>query len=132
VGVNLSEGARRLVAQPLLAIVGTLRPSGKVQMCPVWFEYRDGHFWLNSARGRAWPANLEREQAATLLILDKEDPHYWAQVEGRLMEATEKGAEEHISRLALRYTGQPFRKLAGGEQRVMFKLEPLRITGEKL
>jgi hypothetical protein len=131
-GVNLSERAQQLMAQPLLTIVGTMRLNGTVQMNPVWFEYRDGHFWLNSARGRAWPANLEREQAATLLIIDKEDPHYWAQVQGRLVEATEKGAEEHINRLSLRYTGQPFRKLAGGELRVMFKIEPLRITGENI
>jgi PPOX class probable F420-dependent enzyme len=131
VALQLSPRAQRLVAKPLLTVVGTKRPDGTLQLNPVWFEYRDGYFWLNSARGRAWPRNLERDSHVTLLILDKQDDHYWAQVQGRVVEATREGAVEHINRLAQRYTGKKY-QLRPGMERIMFKVEPLRLSGEQI
>jgi PPOX class probable F420-dependent enzyme len=127
----LSQRAQQLVEKPLLAVIGTLRPSGGIELVPVWFEYRDGYFWVNSAKGRAWPRNLERDPRITLLIVDKQDDHYWAQVEGRVVEATTEGADAHINRLSHRYTGKDY-TLRPGMVRIRFKIDPLRITGEKL
>lgn len=58
---RVSERLRKFAAEVFPAIVGTKRRDGSVQMNPVWFEYRDGHFWLNSSKGRHWPAHLERD-----------------------------------------------------------------------
>ena len=56
----------------------------------------------------------------------------WVRIDGRLVEASTVGADEHIDRLSGRYTGNPFRKLEPNEQRIMFKIEPVRITGENI
>jgi len=101
-------------------------------MNPAWFEYRDGYVWVNSHTRRVWPNNVLRDKTVSLLILDQQEPDRWLRVDGRLAEATTEGAAEHIDRLARRYTGEPFRALEPNEQRIMFKIEPVRITGEKI
>jgi len=128
----LSPPAQTLLAQPFLAIIGTRRADGSVQMNPAWFEYRDGCVWVNSHTRRSWPQNVLRDKAMSLLVLDRDDPDRWVRIDGRLVEASTVGADEHIDRLSRRYTGNPFRKLEPNEQRIMFKIEPLRITGENI
>jgi hypothetical protein len=126
----VSERLRLLLAEPVPAIVATRRLKGYVQAVPAWFEFRDGLFWLNSNTARSWPNNIQRDRQVTLLIMDRQDDHYWVQVEGLLVEATSDGAPEVIERLARRYTGKPFRALQGGEERITLKIQPVRVTGE--
>ena len=128
--LQVTDRLRRLLEKPMPAIVATRRLKGYVQVVPAWFEFRDGLFWLNSNTARSWPGNIQRDGQVTLLILDRQDDHYWAQVEGVLVEATTDGALEVIERLARRYTGKPFRALQSGEERITLKIQPLRITGE--
>ncbi len=120
------------MARPLPAIIGTRRRDGSVQMNPAWFEYRDGYFWVNSHTRRSWPQNVLREKTVSLLVIDKDDDQWWLRVDGRLVESSTETAVEHINRLSMRYSGEPFRALEPGEQRIMFKIEPVRITGEGL
>jgi PPOX class probable F420-dependent enzyme len=131
-GIALSPQAQALVAQPLIAVIGTRRADGSVQMNPAWFEYRDGYFWVNSHTRRSWPQNVLRERTVSLVVVDREDPFRWVRVDGRLVEASTAGAAEHIDRLARRYTGKPFRPLEPNEQRIMFKIEAVKIAGEKI
>ena len=128
--IQLSKRAEALLAKPLLAIVAVSRRDGSVQGVPVWFEYRDGLIWLNSAVGRGWPSNVLRTRQATILVIDKQDDHYWAEIWATLKEATEAGAQEVIDRLARRYTGRTFGPLPSGQKRVTLKLEPQRVYGE--
>jgi len=101
-------------------------------MNPAWFEYRDGYVWVNSHTRRSWPQNVVRDKTISLLVVDREEPDRWVRVDGHLVEATTVGAEDHIDRLARRYTGKPFRALEPNEQRIMFKIEPVRIAGEMI
>jgi general stress protein 26 len=105
--VTLSANMQQFVAEVMPAIVGTRRKDTTVQMNPIWFEYRDGYFWLNSWRGSAWMTHVERDRDVTLLLIDPKNMYRFAQVQGRLVEATAEGANEHIDRLSLRYTGNP-------------------------
>src|SRR5207253_10961729 len=47
----LSPAVRKLAALPILVVLGTKRDDGSVQLNPVWFEFEDGFFWLNSNTG---------------------------------------------------------------------------------
>ena len=128
--VALNEDMLAFVQEVFPAIVGTKRRDGTVQMNPIWFEYRDGYFWLNSCQGSHWMAHIERDRDVTLLLLDPRDRYRWAQVQGRLVTATTEGADEHINQLSLRYTGNPvYQYRRPGMRRVTLKIEPLRITG---
>ena len=105
--------------------VATLRTDGSVQVAPVWVDIQDGLAVVNSAEGRAWPRNLERDPRVTLSILNAENPYEYVEIRGRVAERTHEGADEHINSLAKKYLGvdeYPYRQ--PGEQRVIIRVEP--------
>jgi PPOX class probable F420-dependent enzyme len=127
--VELSENMRKFVAEVFPAVVGTRRKDGTVQMNPIWFEYADGYFWLNSWRGSDWLRHIERDGDVTLALIDPHNMFRYAQVQGRLVAATDAGGAEHIDQLSMRYTGQPYQSRMPGQQRVKIQIEPVRIPG---
>lgn len=128
--VELSDNMKRFVREVFPAIVGTKRANGSVHMNPIWFEYRDGYFWLNSFRGAKWLENVERDGKVTLALIDPHNMYRYAEVRGRLAEATEEGADEHIDRLSIRYRGEPYNKsIAPNQVRVKIQIEPMHIIG---
>jgi PPOX class probable F420-dependent enzyme len=125
--VELSDNTKKFVGEVFPAIVATKRPNGTVHMNPVWFEYDNGYFWLNSWRGSKWLENLEREGEITLALIDPKDMYRFAEVRGRLVEATDEGGADHIDRLSLRYMGQTYQRHMPGVQRVKIQLEPVSV-----
>ncbi len=120
--------AREILEEPNFCYVATLRRDGTPHVAITWIGLDDGSVILNSAEGRAWPANLRRESRATLTVADRENQYEYVSIDGRLVEDTHEGADENINALAKKYLGQdeyPFRQ--PGEQRVMFRLEPERV-----
>jgi PPOX class probable F420-dependent enzyme len=108
--------------------VSTLRADGSVQAAPVWVDIEDGKPTLNSAEGRAWPRNLERDPRVTLTVQNLENPYEYVEVRGKVVERTHDGADEHIDALAKKYLGQdtyPYRQ--PGEQRVIIRVEPEHV-----
>ncbi|TMF27424.1 MAG: hypothetical protein E6I25_09500 [Chloroflexi bacterium] len=128
----LSPAVRTLAGLPILVVLGTKRDDGSVQLNPVWFEFEDGFFWLNSNTGRLWPKNLQRDRELTMLLVDPKTPDRYAQIKGRLVSLIPDPTAEFIGRLAHRYTGKPFRELEPGEHRVTFKIQPVLVTGQMI
>jgi PPOX class probable F420-dependent enzyme len=132
-GTLLSPQVQRLAALPILTVIATKREDGSIQLNPIWFELRDGYFVVNSNTRRAWPRNLQRQKEATFLLVDPDtDVERYAQIHGRLVEVTPDPKVEVINRLSRRYTGKPFRELEPGEERITFKIEPVRVTGQMI
>lgn len=106
------------------------RPSGGVQSVIVWAHADDdGTVSLNSAEGRAWPANLRKAGNATISAMADSNPYEYVSVEASLVDDTHDGADEHIDFLAKKYLdadSYPFRQ--EGEQRIKFTLRPERVT----
>jgi PPOX class probable F420-dependent enzyme len=105
--------------------VATLRSDGSVHGVPVWVDVQEGQPVLNSAEGRAWVRNLERDPRVTLTVANMENPYEYIEVRGRMAGRTHEGADEHINSLAKKYLGQdeyPYRQ--PGEQRVIIRVEP--------
>jgi len=119
---EISESLEQFLAEPISAVVGTLRKNGTVQLNPIWYEYRDGLIWLNSWRGSDWARHIEEQGRATLLILDPHNGYRFAQIQVRLLESSDEGGREHIEHLSQRYTGGPYR--ATTQQRFILKMEP--------
>ena len=109
------------------AIIGTARRDGTVAMTPLWFEHADGQIWLNGGPGRAWFKRVQRTGRISLLFLDPRNMFRYARIEGRLVEATAVGADEHIERLSRRYTGGPYP--APKVDRLIVRIEPTAISG---
>src|SRR5436305_3106293 len=96
----LSPAVRKLAALPILVVLGTKRDDGSVQLNPVWFELKDGFFWLNSNTGRLWPKNLQRDRELTMLLVDPKTPDRYAQIKGQRRPVLR--SEEHTSELQSR------------------------------
>jgi PPOX class probable F420-dependent enzyme len=120
--------AEELLKGKNFANVATLRRDGTVQVAPVWVDVEDGRPVINSAEGRAWPRNLERDPRITLSVQNMENPYEYVEVRGRVAERTTEGADEHIDRMAKKYMGvdeYPMRQ--PGEQRVIIRVEPEHV-----
>ncbi len=123
---RISDATAAFLAEVMPVVVGTRRRNGVVKMNPAWYEFRDGHFWLNSWRGARWLEHVERERAATLLLIDPADMHRVVHAETRLVNSTTVGAGEHIDRLSHRYRGTPYRSPVP-QQRVIVQLLPSSV-----
>jgi len=108
--------------------VATLRADGSVHGVPVWVDVQEGRPVLNSAEGRAWVRNLERDPRVTLTVVNGENPYEYVEVRGRVAERTREGADAHIDAMAKKYMGvdeYPLRQ--PGEQRVIIRVEPEHV-----
>lgn len=120
--------AKDLLEAKNFAHIGTVREDGTALVLPVWVHTDGELVYLNSAEGRAWPANLRRTGQITVTVSNSENPYEYASISGTLAEDTHEGADEHINSLSKKYLDQdeyPFR--APGEVRVKFAIKPERV-----
>jgi PPOX class probable F420-dependent enzyme len=111
------------------ASVATLRGDGTAQVVPVWVDVQDGRAVLNTAEGRAWATNLERDPRVTLTVQNLENPYEYVTIRGRVAERTHEGADEHIDWLAKKYLGaDSYPGRQPGEQRVIIRVEPEHVS----
>ena len=123
--VKIEGRAEELLKGKNFCHVATLRADGSVHGVPVWVDVQDGRPTLNTAEGRAWPRNLERDPRITLTVPNAENPYEYLELRGRVAEQTHEGADEHIDQLAKKYMGvdtYPLRQ--PGEQRLIIRVEP--------
>jgi PPOX class probable F420-dependent enzyme len=117
--------AEDLLTGKNFAHVATLRADGSAQVTPTWVDVQDGRPALNTAEGRTWPRNLERDPRITLEVQNMENPYEYVEIRGRVAERTHEGADEHIDLLAKKYLGvDAYQMRRPGEQRVIIRVEP--------
>lgn len=124
-------GVRALLDKPNHAVVSTLNEDGSIHSTVVWVSVEDGRLAVNSALGRKWPTNLQRDPTMTLLVYDEANPYDYVEVRGAATADLQMGPA-HIDRLAQKYLGQetyPYHQ--PGEQRVTFLLEPTLVRHQK-
>lgn len=126
---TIEDRALELLRAPNFCQVATLRRDGSVHVTPVWVDEQDGKVVLNTADGRAWPANLKRDARVTLSVQNKDNPYEYVQIRGHEAERTHAGADEHIDQMAKKYLGQdryPYRQ--PGEQRLIIRIDPEKVS----
>jgi PPOX class probable F420-dependent enzyme len=117
--------AEALLKAPNFCNVSTLRGDGSIHAAPVWVDVQDGKPVLNTAEGRAWPRNLERDPHVTLTVQNMENPYEYVTIRGTVSSREHEGADAHIDAMAMKYLGQetyPYRQ--PGEQRLIIRVEP--------
>jgi len=124
----LPENYIDLTQKKAFAQLATLMPDGSPHVAPVWFEYDGKNILINSAKGRVKDKNIRRDPRVGLDILDPDNPYRHLSIRGRVVEITEKGADEHIDKLAKKYIGQDKYPHRGPDEvRVLYKIEPEHI-----
>jgi len=122
---------QKLLSDPNYAVISTVSRNGSIHSTVIWIDVQDGLPAVNSAEGRLWPTNLERDPRVTVLVYESGNPYNFVEIRGTATGTTD-GADEHINALAKKYIGQdeyPFRR--PGEQRVKFTIEPSNIRHVK-
>jgi PPOX class probable F420-dependent enzyme len=116
--------ALALLQKPYYAVISTHNADGSVHSTVVWADVEDGVPAVNSAIGRIWPTNLERDPHATLLVSNPADPYEFLEVRG-IAKGTTEGVDEQIDRLAKKYLGvDSYPNRRADEQRIKFLIEP--------
>ena len=122
---------RALLEAPNHGVITTLNKDGSLHSAVVWFSLEDGELAVNSAKGRRWPTNLERDPHVTLLVYDAANPYEYVEIRGTAT-GTAQDADGHIDRLAKRYIGQDeYPARAPGEVRRKYVIAPQRVRYEK-
>lgn len=110
------------------AHLATTRKDGTPQVTPIWFNTDGENILINSAAGRLKDKNMRARPNVALCITDPTNSYRYIQIQGKIIEITTEGADEHIDNLAFKYRGvnkYPNRK--EGEQRVTYKIQPIKI-----
>jgi len=123
--------ARELLDSTNHAVVSTLNENGSIHSTVVWVNVEDGAVAVNSAVGRKWPTNLERDPRITVTVYDESNPYEYVEIRGTAS-GTLDDADGHIDRLAKKYLdadSYPFRQ--PGEQRIKFVVDADRVRHQK-
>jgi len=125
---TIPEQYRDLFNKRAFASLATRMSNDDVQVTPVWVDVENGSVIFNSARGRVKDKNVRRDPRVTLTLIDPDNPYRYLEVRGRVVDITEKGAAQHIDKLAKKYLGvdkYPYAK--PGEVRVLYKVKPEHV-----
>ncbi len=126
---QIDDASRALLDAPNFAHISTFRKDGTVHGAVVWVHTDGDKVTLNSAEGRAWPANVRRDPRITVTVANAENPYEYVEVRGRVVEErTGEEADTNINALAKKYLDAdeyPFRQ--PGEERVKFLIAPERV-----
>ncbi len=109
-GMALTVGPRlhAFFDEPLLAIVTTLNSRGTPEMTPIWYEFANRSIYFNGTRTRQWLQRMESTGRATFFLIDRQNAWRWAQIYGRVVEASDDPAVVQFARLGQRY-GRPIK-----------------------
>ena len=120
------SGPKELLEQPNYAVITTLNANGPLHQTVVWISAEGDKVAVNSAVGRLWPTNLQRDPRVSVLVQETGDPYHYVEIRGTA--TVTDGADEHINALAKKYIGQdeyPYRQ--PGEERIKFVIEPEHV-----
>jgi PPOX class probable F420-dependent enzyme len=125
----IPEKYQDLLEKPAFGNLGTLMKDGSPQVTPVWVDYDGKYVRVNSAKGRVKDKNVRRDPRVSISLQDPANPYRYLEIRGRVVEITEKDADDHINKLSQKYLGKPvypFRQ--PGEVRVTYKIEPEKVS----
>jgi PPOX class probable F420-dependent enzyme len=124
---KLNESQAKLLTDPNIAVVATIRPDGTPQVTPTWVDYDGEHVLVNTAEGRAKADNLQRDPRVSVFVLDPGNVYNWVSITGPV-EMTNDGAEDHIQKLSQKYNGTEYPE-PKNPPRVLAKITPERVNG---
>lgn len=118
-----------LFQKKAFANLATVMEDGSPQVTPVWCDYDGSNVIINTARGRVKDRNMRRNPVVAMSIMDPDNAYRYLEIRGKVTEATEQGADQHIDKMAKKYLGAdkyPYR--SANEVRVMFKIRPEKVS----
>ena len=125
------DAVKTLLDAPHCAVISTHNDDGSILSTVAWISLENGELAVNSAEGRQWPANLDRDPHITALVYPGDNPYEYVEIQGTVT-GTHDDADDHIDRLTQKYMGQdkyPFR--GPDEVRRKYVITPTRVRHQK-
>lgn len=130
---------RRLLDEPVTAVVSVTGGDGRSNLTPVWFDYEGDRVLLNLATHRKKVAWLRQHPRATFLLLNPANPYHWISIKCTVArEISEDDPVEgprvtnQLDKIWTKYTGNPppygLRDPSINERRVLFELSVDRVA----
>jgi PPOX class probable F420-dependent enzyme len=113
------------------ATLALVRRDGTPHVSPVWFDWDGERLIINTARGRVKDRILRRHPVVSLSIMDPQDPYRYVLLSGPVVDETEEGGYEMISKLNTKYGRYPTYPKPPGQVRVTYKIRPERVFAPK-
>jgi PPOX class probable F420-dependent enzyme len=113
-----------------LAFIATLSKDGSPHVTPVWAEMVDDFIFINTFETSAKNKHIINDKRIAISVVEQNNPFNMVSIQGRVVEQTTEGADEHLKRLAKRYLGigkYYYRK--PNRKRIIIKIRPEKIMG---
>jgi nitroimidazol reductase NimA-like FMN-containing flavoprotein (pyridoxamine 5'-phosphate oxidase superfamily) len=136
---DLEPSFKRLLDEPVTAIVAVSGRDEFANLTPVWFDYEGDTVLLNLATHRKKVDWLRQAPHATFLLMNPENTYHWLSIKTRVKrEISEDDPVEgqrvtdQLDRIWTKYTGQepPYglRDPSLDERRVLFEMEVVKVA----
>ena len=125
---KLTPKTIRLIEGKNFGFLATLMRDGSPHVTPVWVDYERDAVLINTSVGQTTQRNMKRDPRVSIVIVDQDNPYDRVIILGRVVAQTQEGAEEHVDKLAEKYTGaNKYQRASPTEKRIMIKIQPSRI-----
>ena len=102
--IPLPDPIRAFLAEPRFATISTIDPDGMPRHAIVWYLLEGDDIVINSAVGRKWPRNLERDPRVALSVVDATDGYRWFGLTGTVDAITDRATTQaHIAAMCRLY-----------------------------
>jgi PPOX class probable F420-dependent enzyme len=130
---------KRLLDEPVTAIVAVLGADGLPNLTPVWFDYEGDTVLLNLATHRKKVAWLREHPHATFLLMNPENSYHWLSIKTEVAReiseddpAEGQRVTDQLDRIWVKYTRNdpPYglRDPSFTERRVLFELKVTKVA----
>jgi PPOX class probable F420-dependent enzyme len=136
---DLDPVYKRLLDEPVTAIVAVTGADGQPNLTPVWFDYDGDIVLLNLATHRKKVNWLRKAPNATFLLMNPANTYHWVSIKTEVKrEISEDDPVEgqrvtdQLDRIWVKYTGNepPYalRDPSMDERRVLFELQVVKVA----
>jgi PPOX class probable F420-dependent enzyme len=112
------------------AFLATINRDGSPHVTPTWVDTDGSYVLINTALGRVKVKNIRRDPRVAVAIADQTNPERYTMIRGRVVrETVGKAAEDHINKLARKYTGaERFVRQSPTQRRVILSIRPDHVV----
>jgi len=138
--VSSSNMSSSLITPPIIKLLegknfasfATLLDNGSPHVAPTWIDHDGDIILINTVIGRIKEKNVRNDPRVALSISDQENPYHMVSIQGKVVEITTNGADDHIDKLAKRYLGVDSYPLKSPqEKRIILKIKSDKVYHHK-
>lgn len=105
---RVPRAIREFLAQPNIAVVSTVMPSGFPHTAATWYDWDDGRVLLNMDESRRRLEYMRLNPRVAMTAMEQGNWSKQVSLMGRVVSIEPDSDLRDIDRLAVRYTGEPF------------------------